>query len=56
VTERFERDLAEDPDLGDGLTASWRGTAGGPHGRVDAPAGYGVAIDVLLTVFGTPQP
>jgi hypothetical protein len=47
VTERFEQALPIVLDGGGELT--WRGTDRGPHARLDAPAGYETAIDVLLT-------
>ena len=48
VTQRFEQALPVALDVGGQL--SWRGTDRGPHARLDAPAGYETAIDVLLSV------
>jgi hypothetical protein len=50
VLEHFERDLGAGAPLAGGGTLAWRGTDRGPHGRLDAPAGYETAVDVLLTV------
>ncbi len=52
ILERFETAMGEDPSAGDGMTLAWRGTDRGPHGRLDAPAGYPTAVDVLFTVRG----
>lgn len=48
VTQRFEGALPLVIDGGGELL--WRGTDRGPHARLDAPAGYETAIDVLLTL------
>ena len=49
ILERFEAALRQSGDLPGGRV-SWRGTDRGPYTRLDAPAGYPTAVDVLLTV------
>ena len=50
ILERFETAIGAEDDFGGGARLTWRGTDRGPHGRLDAPAGYDTAVDVLLTV------